>query len=179
MKKLIAILALAGIVFVAQPVPNAEAKTTGTYPTRRGTILVTTDPWFSSLGIGFGFGHTALVLDGNNVVEAVNAGVIKARNNWTSARTKVTGLTVTTTSVSQDSYAATWASSHIGKPYNYNFYDMGNRKKFYCSQLVWASFKDPYSIDLNTWSYDFLGLKAIAPTELVSTSLTSTIYTQS
>jgi len=112
------------------------------------------------------------------VVESVQNGVVRGRNNWNTARTKVTGVWVIGTSQSQDNTAVNWAYNRIGKPYNYNFYNMSTRSKFYCSHLIWAAYKDNFSIDLNTSKYDILGGKAIAPTELISTSKTKTIYTQ-
>ena len=42
------------------------------------------------------------------------------------------------------------AIANLGKPYNYNYFNVSTRKKFYCSQLVWAAFKDNYGIDLDT-----------------------------
>lgn len=45
-------------------------------------------------------------------------------------------------------------------------------KKFYCSQLVWAAFKDNYGIDLDTSDFG----DAVHPMELVNSSKTYTIY---
>lgn len=60
----------------------------------------------------------------------------------------------------------------LGKPYNYNYFNVSTRKKFYCSQLVWVAFKDNYGIDLDTSDFG----DAVHPMELVNSSKTYTIY---
>lgn len=60
----------------------------------------------------------------------------------------------------------------MGKPYNYNYLDTATRSSFYCSQLVWASFKDKYGIDIST---DFAGA-AIYPMEILDSPNVSVIY---
>ena len=82
------------------------------------------------------------------------------------------GLNVNETTTAQDAAAANWCYSQIGKPYNYNFFDRDTRNSFYCSQLVWAAYKDLYGIDLDTSAWG----NAVYPTELVMSSHTSTIY---
>lgn len=62
-----------------------------------------------------------------------------------------------------------------GKKYNFDYLDVNTRKKFYCSQLVWASYKDKFGIDLNTSAYG----AAVHPMELVNNSKTVTQYTYS
>jgi uncharacterized protein YycO len=158
------------------PVTQAQAKTVGKYPTRPGTILVSTDPWFSSFGVGFGLGHSAIVLNGNYVVESLPKGVVKGNNDWANRYEGIFGVTVKSTTARQDAAAVAWARSKIGKPYNYNFYNMKTRAKFYCSQLVWAAFKDNFGINLNTRKYDLSKLSAIAPKEFMTTPKTSVIY---
>ncbi|MDR1430894.1 MAG: hypothetical protein LBI99_02100 [Propionibacteriaceae bacterium] len=183
MKKLLVVAAATAILCVGLAVPQAQAASA--YPTRKGVILVTTDPWVSSWGVNFftGFGHSATIYNKDYVVESVSKGVVKGRNDWKSSRKKVTAVTTYGTTAAQDAATADWAYGKIGKPYNFNFYDMGNRSKFYCSHLIWAAYKDKYKLDLNTSQYDInvLGVKksAIAPTELISTSKTYTVYTQS
>ena len=139
------------------------------------------DPWDGKGKLAFTekFGHAAIVYNTFWVVEAIPSGVSLGQNNWETNHKKMTAVTVKTTKVAEDAAAADYAKKQVGKPYNKWFYDMATRAKFYCSQLVWAAFKDKYRIDLNTpeWDYPVLG-KAIAPTELISTPLTSTIYTK-
>jgi uncharacterized protein YycO len=97
------------------------------------------------------------------------------RKKW---KTQVYGVGVNATSVAQDARAADWCRNQIGKPYNWNYYRMDYRDKFYCSHLIRSAYLDLYGIDLNTGDYDTPGgfAKAIHPMELVTTSKTSLIY---
>lgn len=141
----------------------------GTYPTRKGVILVTGDKfkWIPS-------GHAAIVYSSSRVVESTDQGVVFGSNNWASSKGVVYGLNVNETTTIQDAAAANWCYSQIGKPYNYNFFDRDTRISFYCSQLVWAAYKDLYGIDLDTPAWG----NAVYPTELVMSSHTSTLYSQ-
>jgi len=65
-----------------------------------------------------------------------------------------------------------WCKGKIGKPYNYNYLNVKTRKKFYCSQLVWAAFKDKYKINMNRSEYG----AAVHPLELVASSETMLLY---
>ncbi|GFZ32937.1 hydrolase [Clostridium zeae] len=141
----------------------------GTYPTRKGVILVTDDKYSGIIPLG----HGAIVYSASEVVEALNTGVVIGKNNWNTTRNSCAAGTVTSTTVDQDAAAAEWCKSKVGTPYNYDYYNMSTRSKFYCSQLVWASFKDNYGIDLNTDSYDistfgYTIASAIHPTELLT-----------
>lgn len=82
-------------------------------------------------------------------------------------------MTVLATNTGQDRNAALWCKKKVGKPYNWNYFDVRTRQKFYCSQLIWAAYKDKYNIDLNT---DLFG-KAVHPMELVNSNKTVTLYT--
>jgi len=194
MKRLLIVMALVLVGALVVPSPAAQAKTTGSYPQRAGTFLVTKDPWFTSLGLPIGVGHAAMVYNNNNVVEAIcgdcrnpvtsalTARVYKKPNDWYKSRVNVTGLSTNGTTVAQDKKAAEWAHGKIGKKYNFNYWDMDTRSTFYCSQLVWAAFKDNYGINMNTPEYDFTykgkTYRAIAPTELITTSKSYTLYTK-
>lgn len=156
---------------------EVSTKSSGTYPTRKGVILVTGDKYKGIIPLG----HAAIVYSATYVVESVQEGVVLGRNNWNTTRETCYGVTLYSTSASQDAQAADYCYQKINKPYNYNYYDMGTRSKFYCSHLVWSSFKDLFGIDLNTSAYDItLGslvlATAIHPLELVDTSKTYTIY---
>lgn len=154
----------------------AAALATGTYPTRAGTFMSTNSKASGVIPLG----HSAMVYNSSYVVEAnPSNGVAFGSNNWYYKTSGVWGMTVKATTASQDAYAASWASARRGKGYNWNFYDMGIRTKFYCSQLVWAAFRDTTGIDLNTGAYDVLGFSAIAPMEFPSSANSgkiSTIY---
>ncbi len=145
---------------------------TGTYPTRKGVILST--PTNASLGGKTFVGHSAIIYSASKVVESLGDGVTTGNNNWNSTKTKCYGVTVYGTTAAEDAAAADYCYNKIGCPYNYNFLNVNTRTKFYCSQLVWASYLDLYEIDLNTST---LG-NIITPMELVNTDKTYTIYSK-
>lgn len=100
-------------------------------------------------------------------------GVQAKRKTWGDAN-QVWQLEVRNTTLAQDRAAAQWAANQIGKGYNYNFYDVWNRNRFYCSQLVWAAYRDTVGpradISLNDYG------AAIHPYELRDHSNTAVIY---
>ncbi|MBK1812111.1 hypothetical protein JHL18_15925 [Clostridium sp. YIM B02505] len=161
---------------LASQISSLSAISSGTYPTRKGVILVTDDKYSGIIPLG----HGAIVYSASEVVEALNTGVVIGKNNWDTTRNACAAGTVTSTTVDQDAAAAEWCKSKVGTPYNYDYYNMSTRSKFYCSQLVWASFKDNYGIDLNTSSYDIsvfgLTASAIHPTELLTNDNVAVTY---
>lgn len=140
----------------------------GSYPTRKGVIMVTSDAYKGLIPTG----HAAIIYTSTTVVEALSDGVKKGSNNWNSSKSQAYGVTVKSTTATQDSTASNWANGKIGKPYNWNYLDTGTRAKFYCSQLVWAAFKDNFGVDLNTSAY----LGAIHPMEFVDNAKTTLLY---
>lgn len=144
----------------------------GSYPTRKGVILVTDDAYKGIIKTG----HSGIVYSSSQIVEANVDGVEMGPNNWNKTKDQSYGVSVSETSATQDSAVADWCYRQIGKPYNWNFYRMDYRDKFYCSHLIRAGFLDNFNIDLNTGDFDAAGLKAIHPMELVNTSRTSLIY---
>lgn len=140
----------------------------GKYPTRKGVILVTQDTCKNTIPMG----HCAIIYSKNYIIQATTKGVTKSKNNWKSTKNSCFGVTVKATSVAQDAKAADWCYKKRSKPYNSNYLNVSTRKKFYCSQLIWAAFKDLYKIDLNM---DYFG-KAIHPVEFVNTAKTKIIY---
>ena len=140
----------------------------GSYPTRFGVILVTADAYKGLIPTG----HSAIIWDTGKVIEAVSSGVVIGPNDWNNTKGTCYGVTVNTTTEAQDNAAANWCRTKVGLPYNYNYLNPYTRSKFYCSQLVYASFLDNYSVNLNTNSY----LQAVHPMELVNTPNTNTIY---
>lgn len=148
---------------------NAKSRSSyGKYPTRKGVILVTDDKYLDIIPLG----HAAIIYTSTKVVESLADGVVTGNNDWNIARDQAYGITVTSTTSSQDAAAADYCYGKRGYPYNYNYTNVTPRNTFYCSQLVWAAYKDLYSIDLNTSAYGV----AIHPMELYDTSLTSLIY---
>ena len=73
----------------------------GTYPTRKGVILVTGDKfkWIPS-------GHAAIVYSSLWVVESTDQGVVRGSNNRASSKEVVYGLNVNETTTAQDPAAA-------------------------------------------------------------------------
>lgn len=108
----------------------------------------------------------------STIVESLSNGVTTGPNDWNTSKTSCYGISVKGTTVDEDNEASNWCYRQLGKPYNYNYFNVSTRKKFYCSQLVWAAFKDNYGIDLDTSDFG----DAVHPMELVNSSKTYTIY---
>ncbi|MDF2473420.1 MAG: putative distant relative of cell wall-associated hydrolase [Anaerocolumna sp.] len=140
----------------------------GTYPTRYGVILVTADAYKGLIPTG----HAAIIWTSTTVVESLSGGVTTGPNNWNTSKSTCYGVTTYGTTAAQDNDASNWCYSQKGKPYNWNYYDVTTRSKFYCSQLVYAAFLDLYGINLNTSDFG----SAIHPMELVNSSNTYTVY---
>lgn len=142
----------------------------GTYSKRKGVILVTPDKFVGLIPTG----HAAIGYSTSQVVESLSNGVQRGNHNWNQSgvKTQAYQVTANATTTAQDAAVADWCDAQRGKPYNFNFLNPGTRSSFYCSQLVWAEFKDKYGIDLNTSSYGV----AIHPMELVDTSKTSLVW---
>ncbi len=162
-------LCLAVIMMFSFTITSFAATESGKYPTRRGMILVTPDKYKGLIPTG----HAAIVWDKNNVIESLSDGVKPHKNNWKKNKSKIYGVTVSCTTLEKDKKAAGWCKKQEGKPYNWNYLNVSTRKSFYCSQLVWAAFKDNFNIDLNTSAYG----NAVHPMELVNSTKTSVIYT--
>lgn len=140
----------------------------GTYPRRKGVILVTKDKFKGIIPTG----HAAIVYSNGTLVESLSGGVTTGANDWYQTRKTCYGATVKGTSITQDEKAADWCYGKIGKPYNWNYLNPYTREKFYCSQLVYAAFLDNYGINLDTSDFGV----AVHPMELVNSTNTSKIY---
>ena len=140
----------------------------GTYPSRKGVILVTSDAFKGLIPTG----HAGIIYSSGTIVESLSGGVTTGSNNWYSTKKQAYAVSVGTTSATQDATAANWSYNQRGKPYNWNYLNTGTRSAFYCSQLVWASFKDNFGVDLNTSAW----LGAVHPMELVDTPKTYLIW---
>lgn len=151
----------------------AGAVEKGKYPTDAGTILVTPDNQ-NKLARVFKLGHAGLVLNKTTAVEATLPRVTTSKNNWKnrSQVRQLYGATVKSASKAQRKKVANWCRRQVGKNYNTNYTNTATRKKFYCSQLIWAGYKDVCKIDLNTGLYG----KMVAPIELVNTPRTNLVY---
>lgn len=150
------------------PAANALLSSTGTYPTRKGIILVTD---YKVSGI-VPTGHAAIVYSASKVVESVADGVVLGSNNWNTQYDNCAAAVVVGTTTSQDASVGNWCYSQIGKPYSWNYYNVNRRDAFYCAQLVWAGYKDVCGIDLNTSEAG----TAIHPLELLWPPNTGKVY---
>jgi uncharacterized protein YycO len=163
----------------------------GVYPSTKGKILVTTD-WASGL---LPTGHAAIVLDDNYawtsfpkaaspaVGGVAVEGVQRERNNWNDPTRHFTcfALDVIRTNASQESAVVDWCANQTGKPYNFNFLNVDTRSSFYCSQLVWAAFKDLYGINMDPMNIPVAPGKTytpIHPLNLVDSDETALLYRQ-
>lgn len=143
--------------------------TSGSYPTRKGTILVTDGLRTDSL-----VGHAGIVLKSKKSVESFPSGGVQYKyDNWTTRYKKVWGITTYGTTAAEDADAAKWAEEKIGAPYNYNLFNIENTSKFYCSQLVYKAFKTKTGVNLN-----WLG-GIVTPADLVNDGDSYVIYTYS
>ena len=145
----------------------------GTYPTRKGVILVTSTGKIAKV-----VGHSAIVYSSGYVVESVKDGVIIGRNNWKTKKSNMAAVTVRSTTMKEDAKVSDWCRKQKGKKYNFDYYDIKKVKEYYCSQLIWAGFNNLYKIDLNTKAYDLGKKRAIGPYEFVrkSSSVLFPIY---
>jgi len=123
-------------------------ESSGTYPTRSGVILVTSD----SNTLGIHYGHAGIVWNPSTTVESMSDGVQRLPNIWNSRYNNIQGISVSDTTSEQDEKASDWCDDQVGKPYNWNFFNTSTRSKFYCSQLVWAAYKDLYDINIDSKS---------------------------
>lgn len=111
----------------------------GTYPTRKGVILVTRDGKLDKL-----VGHAGIVYNSSTTVEAfpksrapkntagkIIDGVSTYSNKWHLRYNKVYGVTTSGTTLSQDASVADYAYSYRNKPYNWTFTNTETTSKFY------------------------------------------------
>ncbi|KHD34617.1 hydrolase [Clostridium acetobutylicum] len=143
----------------------------GDYPTRSGVILVTRD----SNTMGIHYGHAGIIWDASTTVESEPSGVERYPNTWKSRYNTIKGITVNSTTAEQDKEAADWCNNQVGKPYNWNFFNINTRDKFYCSQLVWAAYKDLYGMDIDPKKTI---PSVIIPVDLPKQNTVDTIYAQ-
>lgn len=113
---------------------------------KKGNILVTNhgETRFNIAG------HAGIVFDSYNTIEAYDPVVIAKGNNfflrkgygriWEAEVRQADG---------SNRAVADWALKQKGKPYNWKIWDINTRARFYCSQLVYAGYKDKCGIDLN------------------------------
>lgn len=146
---------------------SLRGKKLGSWSWRDGVICVTDSHAKSPL---FNNGHAGIVAAApyyDSTIEAnPSGGVQSIKGSWEVrfAKNTVVQLGVKATTVAQDRKAAQWATNHIGNPYNHNFGNITTRGSFYCSQLVWAAYKDTAGVDIGTAAWG----SVIHPFELVN-----------
>lgn len=140
-----------------------------------GDILVTLKGKSSS-SFAWAGGHAGIVSDVSGyVVESFGNkgdlnGVRHWPNDWATRYSHVRGLWVSGANTTHYNNAAAYARSQIGKPYNYNFFNVSTTNSFYCSQLVWRAWYNQ-GWDLND------GL-AVWPVDLVESPHTIIFYSK-
>lgn len=147
----------------------------GAWTWRDGVICITDSKAITPL---FNNGHAGIIAAAPYYYATIEAnprdGVQPKYGNWNDrfSTNMVYQYGVKRTSVTQDQNAAKWAARQIGKQYNYQFFNINRRDKFYCSQLVWAAYRDTAKVDIGTWEWG----SAIHPFELMSSNETTLIY---
>lgn len=156
--------------------PGVSILVTGTYPTRKGVILVTNEKYKGIIPLG----HAAIIFNYNTIVHSVENGVVEGNNNWNKKTADVWVTTVKGTTTAQDALAADYCFQQKSKPYNYAFASIDRDDAFYCSRLVYMAFKVKCNINLNTSQYDGSPTsKSIHPYELRDGPNVSVIYNKS
>lgn len=135
----------------------------GKWSKRAGVICIT-DSYASSFLFNNGHAGIYAVNERSTIESNMSNGVYRETRDWRSnyKGNTIIQVTVKGTSVAQDRAAARWAEKQIGKGYNKQFFNISRRDKFYCSQLVWAAFKDTCKVDIGTAAWGH----AIHPFEL-------------
>lgn len=139
-----------------------------------GDILVTLDT-VSSGSSAWAGGHAGIVYDNTTVVESFGNkgdlnGVRKWANDWNTRYDHFKQLRVSGASSTNYSSAKSYASTKVGLPYNYNFFNIDTTSSFYCSQLVWRAW--------NHQGYDLNDGGAVWPVDLIESSNTYVVYSQ-
>ncbi|MEE6453131.1 YiiX/YebB-like N1pC/P60 family cysteine hydrolase [Gottfriedia acidiceleris] len=155
---------------------DKKSELRGTTWKRKGTIFVTTDTASANSSTWAG-GHAGISYNNYYTIEsfgnkgAALNGVNLWNNDWNKRYKHFKAISVNGTTAAQDAKVADKAYSYLGRKYNLNFFSINQDKSFYCSQLVWYSYKKIASIDLNDGG-------AVWPVDLIQSKKTYTIYSQ-
>lgn len=149
--------------------------TSGNWSWRDGVICVTDSYAVFDF---FNNGHAGIVAVAPHYYSTVEAnpgtGVTVVYGHWADRFTgRVYQVGVLSTSVQQEYDASRWACNQIGKPYGFPI-ALGNRSKFYCSQLVYAAYKDTAGVNLDTAAWPGF----IHPFELLDTRNVKITYSR-
>jgi len=132
-----------------------------------GNYLVTTDGWVGQIPLP---GHAGMVYSSSLTIESFADGVNwHLYSHWEDDYDKVFEYYVNAYG-NQPVYAVQYATQQIGDPYNYNFFNVLNEDKFYCSQLVWRAWYEA--------GYDLDGITngVVAPVDLTEADDATIIY---
>lgn len=157
--------------------PKGTFSPFGTYPRTKGYLVGTDNPSSSNAPL-FTTGHTAIVMDYWETMEAMpEDGVQYHNNDWYyryESRWNVYGLKVGA-GLTQWHYdqAADWVKQQKGKPYNWNFLYTSTRDSFYCSQLAYAAYRDVWNVRITTVLSDWT---MISPASIYNSNNTLWIY---
>lgn len=122
-------------------------------------------------------GHTGIYYSSTEIVEAANPddGVRKAPVSTRKVDSGAKIQFVKSTSTTQDTNAANWASNRVGNSYNNYFFSnksCGDKDDYNCSQLVWCAFKTAANLDL-----DSDGGYGVYPRDIRDSNLVGTVKT--
>lgn len=145
-----------------------KAAAKGSYPHNKGVYLYTKDTVHKIAGV---VGHASIIYNTTQIIEATSDGVSYGKNNWDKKSHCRAGF-IPVLSQTAMNKTANKARSWLGLPYNWHFTNTATRKMFYCSQLVWAAYKDVTGFNLNS------GNDIVFPSELMSSKHTSIIYSK-
>ena len=159
---------------------SLKATTSGTYPRgskKKGTVLYTKDTKIKIMGV---VGHAAIVADNkendSKVVESTISGVVYGPNTW-NTKSHCRAAVVSSLSVAKRAAVADKCAGWLNKPYNTDYTNTSTRKKFYCSQLVWAGYWDKYSVNIDDNAFNG-NTNIVYPSELISSSKTKLVYSK-
>ncbi len=140
--------------------------------------------WVSTFGNSSGssslVGHAAIVSNNKSVTIESFAknyspigldGVQRYPNGWQNKPGGKILLGNRVSSLQKRKAAADWASSQVGKPYNWNFFNKWDTSRYYCSQLVWRAWLTQGN-DIDYVTIDSI----VTPAELVNSSATVTLW---
>ena len=90
--------------------------------------------------------HAAIVVDDKAVIQAISSGVVATDLiSFLLTKDYVGLFDPTFADAGGHTLAAAWAAKQIGAPYDYEF--GMNVKAFYCSELVWAAYREAMGPD--------------------------------
>jgi len=131
---------------------------------RPGMVWLThTEGEASTLLIPGFFTHAAMAIDEKSVVQATGASGVAVADlvSFMLSKDYVVLLRPTFATDVQMSVAAAWAAKQVGAPYDYEF--GMNVKAFYCSELVWASYRDTIGDSVPFVMTEELGVRTVSP----------------